>query len=52
MVVPKTPAESGPCRIHTTVTDNGIQFAKPLRNRNTTWTRQMRFDMICEAKNI
>ncbi len=30
----------------------GIQFADQPRNRNTAWSRQMRFDMICEANNI
>ncbi|GEM_PF-2486160 len=41
-----------PYRIHTILTDNGIQFADQPRNRNTAWSRQMRFDMICEAKDI
>ncbi len=30
----------------------GIQFAEQPRNRNTPWSRQMRFDMICEANRI
>lgn len=30
----------------------GIQFAEQPRNRNTAWSRQMRFDMICEANDI
>jgi hypothetical protein len=30
----------------------GIQFAEQPRNRNTAWSRQMRFDMICEADDI
>jgi transposase InsO family protein len=41
-----------PYRIHTILTDNGIQFAEQPRNRNTAWSRQMRFDMICEAYDI
>ena len=49
-----------PYRIHTILTDNpvlsevegGIQFAEQPRNRNTAWSRQMRFDMICEANDI
>ncbi|MET3762297.1 transposase InsO family protein [Sphingomonas sp. UYEF23] len=41
-----------PYRIHTILTDNGIQFAEQPRNRNTAWSRQMRFDMICEANNV
>ena len=41
-----------PYRIHTILTDNGIQFAEQPRNRNTAWSRQMRFDMICEANEI
>lgn len=39
-------------RIHTILTDNGIQFAEQPRNRNTAYSRQMRFDMICEANGI
>jgi hypothetical protein len=41
-----------PYRIHKILTDNGIQFAEQPRNRNTAWSRQMRFDMICEANGI
>ena len=41
-----------PYRIHTILTDNGIQFAEQPRNRNTAWSRQMRLDLICEANNI
>ena len=41
-----------PYRIHTILTDNGIQFAEQPRNRNIAWSRQMRFDMICEANGI
>jgi transposase InsO family protein len=41
-----------PYRIHTILTDNGIQFAEQPRNRNTAWSRQMRFDMICDANGI
>ena len=41
-----------PYRIHTALTDNGIQFAEQPRNRNTPHSRQMRFDMICEADGI
>jgi transposase InsO family protein len=41
-----------PYRIHTILTDNGIQFAEQPRNRNTAWSRRMRFDMICEANDI
>ncbi len=41
-----------PYRIHTILTDNGIQFAEHSRNRNTAWARQMRFDMICDANGI
>lgn len=36
-----------PYRIHTILTDNGIQFAEQPRNRNTIYARPMRFDMIC-----
>ena len=31
---------------------SGIQFADQPRNRNTAYSRQMRFDMICEANGI
>ncbi|GLQ66598.1 hypothetical protein GCM10007870_21820 [Gluconobacter kondonii] len=41
-----------PYRIHTILTDNGIQFADQPLNRNTAWSRPMRFDMICEAHGI
>jgi len=41
-----------PYRIHTILTDNGIQFAEQPRNRDTAYSRQMRFDMICEANGI
>ena len=41
-----------PYRIHTILTDNGIQFAEQPRNRNTVISRPMRFDMICEANSI
>ena len=41
-----------PYRIHTILTDNGIQFAEQPRNRNTAYSRPMRFDMICDANRI
>lgn len=41
-----------PYRIHTILTDNGIQFAEQPRNQNTAWSRQMRLDMICKANAI
>ncbi|MEV8469062.1 integrase core domain-containing protein, partial [Fluviibacterium sp. DFM31] len=57
--------EAVPCRIHTILTElpmiappvratigNGIQCAAQPRNRNTAYSRQMRFDMICEANEI
>ncbi len=44
--------EAVPYRIHTILTDNGIQLAEQPRNRNTAYSRQMRFDMICEANEI
>lgn len=34
------------------LTDNGIQFAEHPRNRNTAFSRQMRFGMICDANDI
>ena len=44
--------EAVPYQVHTILTDNGIQFAELPRNRNTIYSRQMRFDMICEANGI
>ena len=44
--------ETVPYKIHTILTDNGIQFAEQPRNRNTIYSRPMRFDMICEANSI
>jgi transposase InsO family protein len=44
--------EAVPYRIQTILTDNGIQFANQPRNRNTAYSRQMRFDMLCEANGI
>lgn len=41
-----------PYRIHTILTDNGIQFADQPRNRNQVYSRPMRFDMICDAHGI
>ncbi|WP_044045259.1 IS481 family transposase [Octadecabacter antarcticus] len=41
-----------PYKIHTILTDNGIQFCEQPRNRNTAYSRSMRFDMICEANGI
>ena len=41
-----------PYKIHTILTDNGIQFAEQPRNRNSVTYRKMRFDMICEANGI
>ena len=39
-------------RTHTILADNGVQFAEQPGNRNTAWSRQMRFDMNCEADDI
>ena len=44
--------KSVPYKIHTILTDNGIQFADQPRNRNTVYSRPMRFDMICDANGI
>lgn len=44
--------KADPYRIHTLLTDNGIQFAEQPRNRNTAYSLQMRLDMICEASGI
>ncbi len=42
--------EAVPYQVHTDLTDNGIQFAEQPRNRNTIYSRPMRFDMICEVE--
>ncbi len=44
--------EAVPYQVHTDLTDNRIQFAEQPRNRNTIYSRPMRFDMICEANGI
>jgi hypothetical protein len=44
--------EAVPYQLHTILADNGIQFAEQPRNRNTIYSRPMRFDMICEANGI
>ena len=44
--------EAVPYRIHTILSDNGIQFTEQPRNRNTIYSRPMLFDMICEANGI
>jgi transposase InsO family protein len=57
--------EAVPYKIHTILTDRaigtplvretmarGIQFAEQSRNRNTIYSRQMRFDMICQVNGI
>lgn len=54
-----------PYRVHTILTEraiegangsspmaSGIQFADQPRNRNTSYARPMRFDLICEANGI
>ena len=56
--------EAVPYQVHTILTEppawrhrsepdgGGIQFAEQPRNRNTIYSRPMRFDMICEANGI
>jgi len=44
--------EAVPNQVHTILTDNDIQFAEQPRNRNTIYSRPMRFDIICEANGI
>ena len=41
-----------PYKIHTILTDNGIQFCEQQRNHNTPYSRPMRFDMICATNGI
>ena len=44
--------EAVPYKIHTILTDNGIQFAEQPRNRDSVTFRKMRFDLICDANGI
>lgn len=44
--------EAVPYQVRTILTDNGIQFAEQPRNRNTAYSRPMRFDMICEGETM
>ena len=56
--------EAMPYQVHTVLTEplsvrhrfkpdgGGIQFAEQPRNRNTIYSRPMRFDMICKANGI
>ena len=37
-------------KVNTILTDNAIQFAEQRRNRDTIYSRPMRFDMICEVE--
>jgi hypothetical protein len=39
--------EAVPYKIHTILIDTGIQFCEQQRNRNTPYSRPMRFVMIC-----
>lgn len=48
----ETVLEAEPYKTHTILTDNGIQFCEQPRNRNTTYSQPMRFDMICAANGI
>ena len=48
----ETVLEAVPYTIHTILTDNGIQFSEQPRNRNTPYSRPMRFDLICAANGI
>lgn len=44
--------ETAPCRLHTILTDDGIQFAAQPRNRTSIGCRPMPFDTIREANGI
>ena len=48
----ETVLEAVPYKVHTILTDNGIQFCEQPRNRNTAYSRPMRFDIICAANGI
>jgi hypothetical protein len=44
--------EAVPYQVRTILTDSGIHFAEQPRNRDTIYSRPMRFDMICAANAI
>ena len=44
--------EALPYKIHTILTDIGIQFCEQQRKRNTPYSRPMRFDIICATNGI
>ncbi len=44
--------EAVPYKIHTILTDKGIQFAEQPRNRDSVTFGKMRFDLICETNGI
>ena len=44
--------EAVPYKIHTILTDNGIQFAEQPRNRNKPYSRPIRFGLICATNGI
>ena len=48
----ETVLEAVPYKVHTILTDNGIQVCEQPRNRNTAYSRPMRFDIICAANGI
>ena len=50
--MPEAVPEAVPYEIHTILTDNAIQFCEQPRDRNTPYSRPMRFDMICAANEI
>ncbi len=50
--VPEHLLKAVPYRIHMILTGTGTQVAEQPRNRNTAYSRQMRFSMIREAKGI
>ena len=44
--------EAVPYKTHTVLTDNDIHFCEQQRNRNTPYSRRMRFNMICATNAI
>ena len=48
----ETVLEAVSYKIHTILIDNSIHFCEQSRNRNTPYSRPIRFNMICAANEI
>ncbi len=50
--LPEHSLKAVPYRVHRILADDGIPFPDQMRHRDTAWSRQVRFDMICAASDI